>query len=294
VIALRDRGFPVEYLMAPDEGHGFQRPVNNMAMFMASEKFLAKYLDGRYQEGGTPEVTKRLAEITVDPKSVTLSRKVDAASVSAPKTAMDLKPGTHRYQAKIALGPQEMALKTSTEIKEENGAWVATESMQTPMGTATDVTTMEKGTLIAKKRSAKQGPAALDFEFAGSKVTGKVNMGGGEKAIDADLGGPLFADGAGNFFAVGCLPLADGYTTTYRNFDLQKSKPKLMALKVAGSEKVKTPAGEFDSYKVEISSADGGNDRTTVWIAKDTRVPVKIAATLATMGGATMTAELEQ
>ena len=31
VIALRDRGFPVEYLVAPDEGHGFARPVNNMA-----------------------------------------------------------------------------------------------------------------------------------------------------------------------------------------------------------------------------------------------------------------------
>lgn len=75
VIALRDRGFPVEYMLAPDEGHGFQRPVNNMAMFMAAEKFLAKYLDGRYQEGATPEVTARLAEIMVDPKTVKLSKK---------------------------------------------------------------------------------------------------------------------------------------------------------------------------------------------------------------------------
>lgn len=49
VIALRDRKFPVEYMLAPDEGDGFQRPVNNMAMFMAIEKFLAKHLDGRYQ-----------------------------------------------------------------------------------------------------------------------------------------------------------------------------------------------------------------------------------------------------
>ena len=70
VIALRDRGFPVEYLLAPDEGHGFARPVNNMAMFMAAEKFLATHLDGRYQEGGTPEVEARLKEITVDPKTV--------------------------------------------------------------------------------------------------------------------------------------------------------------------------------------------------------------------------------
>ncbi|HPF65982.1 S9 family peptidase, partial [Lentimicrobium sp.] len=27
VVALRDRGFPVEYIVAPDEGHGFARPV---------------------------------------------------------------------------------------------------------------------------------------------------------------------------------------------------------------------------------------------------------------------------
>jgi len=45
---------------------------------------------------------------------------------------------------------------------------------------------------------------------------------------------------------------------------------------------------------VEITSADGGNDKVTVWIAKDTRVPVKIAAVLAAMGGATMTSELTQ
>jgi dipeptidyl aminopeptidase/acylaminoacyl peptidase len=70
VIALRDRGFPVEYLVAPDEGHGFARPVNNMAMLAMSEKFLAKYLGGRYQETMPPEVAKRLEEITVDPKTV--------------------------------------------------------------------------------------------------------------------------------------------------------------------------------------------------------------------------------
>ena len=74
VVALRDRGFPVEYLLIPDEGHGFARPVNNMASVMATEKFFAKYLGGRYQEGGTPKVTARLKEITVDPKTVVLAK----------------------------------------------------------------------------------------------------------------------------------------------------------------------------------------------------------------------------
>jgi dipeptidyl aminopeptidase/acylaminoacyl peptidase len=82
VVALRDRGFPVEYLLAPDEGHGFARPVNNMALFMESEKFLAEHLGGRYQEGGTPEVTTRLKEITVDPKSVAVEKKTEPAAPS--------------------------------------------------------------------------------------------------------------------------------------------------------------------------------------------------------------------
>jgi len=75
VVALRDRSFPVEYLLIPDEGHGFARPVNNMASLMATEKFFAKHLGGRYQEGGTPEVVARLKEITVDPKTVVLTPK---------------------------------------------------------------------------------------------------------------------------------------------------------------------------------------------------------------------------
>src|SRR6185369_8133082 len=101
VIALRDRGFPVEYLVAPDEGHGFQRPVNNMAMFAASEKFLAKYLGGRYQETMTPEVTQRLKEISVDVKTVTMPKKMEPVASTAPKPVTDLKSGVSNYQASI-------------------------------------------------------------------------------------------------------------------------------------------------------------------------------------------------
>jgi dipeptidyl aminopeptidase/acylaminoacyl peptidase len=75
VIALRNRAFPVEYLVAPDEGHGFLRPVNNMAMLAAAEKFLAKHIGGRYQESMPPAVASRLKEITVDIKSVQLSQQ---------------------------------------------------------------------------------------------------------------------------------------------------------------------------------------------------------------------------
>ncbi|HWX55745.1 MAG TPA: alpha/beta fold hydrolase [Verrucomicrobiae bacterium] len=292
VIALRDRGFPVEYLVAPDEGHGFARPVNNMALYMSAEKFLNKHLGGRYQEGGTPEVTVRLAEITVDPKTVVLAKKVDANAVGLPKPAVDLQPGTWKYKAKISAGGQEIAVDISTTIKEENGKWLATGTMQSPMGEASDVSTVEKGTLVVLSQTIKQGPGVINIEFAGNKATGNMNMSGEDRPISAELGGPIFGDAAASQMSIAALPLAEGYTTTFRNFDIRKQKEKLLQLRVVGSESVTVPAGTFDAYKVEITSADGGTDHQTLWVAKDSRKPVKITAVLAEMGGATLVQEL--
>ncbi len=49
-------------------------------------------------------MVKRLAEITVDPNTVTLSKKVDTAAVGAPRPATDLKPGAYRYAVTVAAG----------------------------------------------------------------------------------------------------------------------------------------------------------------------------------------------
>jgi dipeptidyl aminopeptidase/acylaminoacyl peptidase len=65
VAALRARNYPVVYILAEDEGHGFQRPVNNMAMYAECEKFFAKYLGGRFQEDVPLEVAERLSELKV-------------------------------------------------------------------------------------------------------------------------------------------------------------------------------------------------------------------------------------
>ena len=49
VEAMRKNNKPVEYYVFPDEGHGFARPVNNMAFNAATESFLAKTLGGRVE-----------------------------------------------------------------------------------------------------------------------------------------------------------------------------------------------------------------------------------------------------
>jgi len=291
VIALRDRGFPVEYLVAPDEGHGFARPVNNMAMFATSEKFLAKYLGGRYQETMTPEVSQRLTEINVDVKTVTMPKMMTSTS-ELPKPAVDLRPGTHNYQASIALGGREMALTVKTDIKEENGAWIVNETAVFPQGEVTDVSTIEKGSLLLKRRFIKQGPMTIEMNVAPNKLSGTTTMNGQSKPIDVDPGGALFADGAGTFEVLASLPLADGYTLSFRNFDVQKQKPQIKQLKVIGTESVTVPAGTFDAYKLEIVDAENDADKQTVWIDKASRKVLKISAVLPSMNGAVLTSEL--
>ncbi|WP_040746932.1 alpha/beta hydrolase family protein, partial [Nocardia transvalensis] len=47
VASLRDRGIPVEYLVAEDEGHGFDNPANQIRLYRAIEEHFATHLGGR-------------------------------------------------------------------------------------------------------------------------------------------------------------------------------------------------------------------------------------------------------
>lgn len=54
VAAMRKNQKPVEYLVFPDEGHGFARPENRLKFYAAAEQFLAQHLGGR-AEPPSPE-----------------------------------------------------------------------------------------------------------------------------------------------------------------------------------------------------------------------------------------------
>ncbi len=50
VAAMKEKDLEVEYLVFPDEGHGFAKPENRIKFYAAAEKFLAKHLGGRFEE----------------------------------------------------------------------------------------------------------------------------------------------------------------------------------------------------------------------------------------------------
>ncbi len=50
VEAMRSKGIAYEYMLFPDEGHGFAKPENRIKFYAAAEKFLATHLGGRYED----------------------------------------------------------------------------------------------------------------------------------------------------------------------------------------------------------------------------------------------------
>jgi hypothetical protein len=202
-------------------------------------------------------VTARLGELTVDPAAVVLAPKIDPASVGVPEVVAGLQPGTYRYYALVAIGGHQVGLTLTTEVQDAEAGYLVTESIDSPMEQSTDTATLDRKSLVVLQRGSNEVEVA---------------------------GGPLFADGPGSWLAIACLPLAEGYTTVYRTFDIQQQKVKLMRLTVAGRE-----AG---ALKVEVAPADGSAGQTTLWIDTARRRPVKVQSVLPELGGAVMASEL--
>ncbi|MEE9440083.1 MAG: alpha/beta fold hydrolase [Saprospiraceae bacterium] len=65
VEALQKNSQPVSYLLALDEGHGFRKPLNRLAMYAEIERFFAEHLGGEYQESMSDEVKNTLESLKV-------------------------------------------------------------------------------------------------------------------------------------------------------------------------------------------------------------------------------------
>ena len=50
VEAMKTNGIDHEYMLFPDEGHGFAKPENRLKFYATAERFLAKHLGGRFEE----------------------------------------------------------------------------------------------------------------------------------------------------------------------------------------------------------------------------------------------------
>jgi dipeptidyl aminopeptidase/acylaminoacyl peptidase len=303
VIAMRDLGRDVEYLIADDEGHGFAGADNRSAFRVAQEKFFAKHLGGRYQESVKESVAKRLGEIVVPIETVTLDEPagdIEAAKL-APLPAVDtrnLKPAKLKYAGKAAVQGQEIDMEIvvacSGAKRGGQDVWRIISEQSSPMGAAADTFDVDLKTLIPVYRGVKQGPATVRVNYSKTAINGAISMPGREMPLASELDAPVYGSDAALDLVVALLPLAPGYKTTLRTFDVLSQSVKIMTLEVAGVEKVTVPAGTFDAFKVELKNMDGEAGGGTVYVSTGTdRHKVRSVMQLPPMmGGGTVTSEL--
>jgi len=303
VVALRDLGRDVEYVVAPDEGHGFAGRENRTAMAVAAEKFLATHLGGRYQESVPPSIQERLDAITVDVKTVTMAEAptgaADVETAPLPKADGSLvKPITLAYTAVVAVAGQTINLDLNRSVSAAalggTRIWRVVTTHTSGMGGAADTFDVDAGSMLPLRWSVQQGQATVHLSYTPEAVKGGVKMGANEMPIDVALKAPVFGDGSALEVLLGTLPLAAGYRTNLRVFDFQEQKARAVSVSVAGTESVTVAAGTFECFKVEVASLEDGKVEETVYVStKEPRFMVRGVAQLpAQAGGGTLTADL--
>lgn len=89
------------------------------------------------------------------------------------------------------------------------------------------------------------------------------------------------------------LPLAEGYETLARTFELIHATAH-WRIAVVGSEAVQTPAGTFESYKVALTCLDNDSFSATTWVTKEApyRIVRRESAAVRELGQGRMVMEL--
>lgn len=289
VIALRNKGSQVDYILADDEGHGFAKPVNNLGMVAASEKFLAKYCGTRYQETMADDVAKRLKENTVDISKVTLAKKSTVPLLTAmPSVTSDLAAGNYQYTAGIEVQGQKIPVKMNRSVVPENGNWRITDSINVMGQQIKAASLFTKGSLASVQQVSEQGPVKSTVDYHADKADVAVDLNGKLISKSLPLDGLCVSDGAGTDMILARLPLTAGYSTSFYIADAQTQKLKKMILKVTGNETVKG----INTTLVTFVNDENENESATYYLDMDKKMAVKIVQIIPAMMNAKLTVEL--
>ena len=286
VVAMRDLGRDVQYILAEDEGHGFRKPVNTMAMIAAAEKFLAKYLGTRYQEDMPEDVAKRLKEMTVDIKTVALAKKVETTVLkSIPGLTPSLEAATYNYSATLTVGGQTIPMDMVRTVKANGENWEVSDVAKASFGDMADKVTLRKEGLGIIKREIVQGPVTISITPKGNKLA--IDAMG--KSSEMDLDGAFITDGAAMDMIIARLPLAADYKTGFYSLDATTMKVKQLALTVDGKEAI----NDVDCWKVSLVNTENPADKIVLWIDPIKKLALKQEQTLPALNNAVMTIMLK-
>lgn len=281
VIALRDKGKEVSYLLAEDEGHGFAKPVNRMAMYAEVERFLAGILKGRYQKEMPADVAKRLDELRVDPATVVYVPREEVASAgSLPPIKNTWKAGDTEYNMVIEVQGQTIPMSMTRTIEQKDGHWVVREASTSMMGQGTDAVTFTPD-FKPVSRSASQMGQDISMTFE----TDKVAISAMGQQMEVPMSGAYISDGPGVDLVIAGLPLKEGYNLVLDMPDMMTLKSKQVELTVTGREAV----GNANCFVVRLSNTDNSSETITYWIDPATGSAARIEQIMPAMGNAKLT-----
>lgn len=287
-IALRDRGVKVQYINAPNEGHGFANPDNRLALYRAMELFFKDCLSGRAQERVAPEITQHLAKLTVDVDTLTLVPKVTAVLIGVGDRAVvgtRITPDTSTYRLFLSQQGQEREIGTLRQeiaVIREKGqpALRRVNAINSPMmGTRTDTVIMHRTTLAPISHRSSDMRRAIALDFRGDSIRGSMTPAGGAAQPIAYRSEPALFDAAASDLVLRALPLTEGYAVELPVYLHEGGGKNTMAARVVGSETVTGPDGRVtEAWKVEGKLA---GQTVTSWFAKESRDILKTEIQLA-------------
>lgn len=281
VIALRDKGKKVDYLLAKDEGHGFAKPLNKKAMYAHVERFLSEVIGGRFQEDMPTDVKETLEKLKVDVKTVKYEAKQAVAiAKSFPAINNNIKEGSTEYDVALEVQGQKIPMSMTRTISMKDGNYVIKDVSTGAMGEMTDEVVLTKSFTCVARNMSQMGQT-IPMTFADNKAS--IDMMGQKMEIPFE--GAYMNDGPGSDYIIGGLPLKEGYTLHFEVPDIMTMKAKKVTLTVKGKEDMNGVAYQ----KVEVVNQDNAQDITTYWIHPDTKAADKMVQVIPAYQNAVMT-----
>lgn len=289
VAALHAKGYPVRYLLAPDEGHGFQNYDNRMAMIVAIEQFLAERLGGRLQPDVPEKIARRLREISVDPATVRPTPPEDAGGAgptASPKLVLRASLTTKwQYQVKV---PGREVKATGTETWESTSqGWrfiSRMESSELPLLRSGDTTDIDLSGEMRRYHRSQQGVDIL-LQREDRTLKGSFQLMAQKNSFETKLEAPLYPSNNALLYYLGSLPLAPGYKASFPLFAIQQQSFTQATVTVEAEEKLSIAGVERDTWRVRLDAEGTGQK---VWIEKSSALPVRVEVSA---GGITMIGE---
>lgn len=277
VYALHQKSLPVEYLLAPDEGHGFRQYTNRMAMMVAVENFLARHLGGRLQADVREEIARRLRAITVDPATVKPTREALSALSAAPRlTPVPSLPPKSRWLFTIQMTASQATAQASHLWEKTADGWRFTEEVNSTIARLKTQDTAEiapHGELRRYHRT--QSGITIDLRVTPErKLTGTLAAMGQtlpiEKPIPPET--PVYPLGSPLIYYLGNLPLGEGYKTTLPLFSLQKQDFAPVEVEVLGAETITVAGRSLTCWRVRLKAE---NTTQEVWVSQQDKLPYR-------------------